>query len=270
MTDRSDLSGTDLPDASRANDEALRFVGDFLRAKSAKDVNATMRFFSRDTLTYADATLGTVFKGWDAMHDAYTAMMPHWRGGQSYPLTVWGEIVDGNGSAFVHLVDTPDMFGGEARIFASVEVMGGAIVRWVDHWDSRAFSEAQYSGMRPAGAPFPPDFGGQHLPSSADPELVTAVEALRCAAAVEHLTMAATPPPYGPGAELRRVVGGTRGGGYEWRASNGRPGVMGVAIDGKRQVPANHSGLRPSRLSRQCRRVQRLKQPQLRIDCGHH
>ena len=101
-----------------------------------------MRFFSRDTLTYADATLGMVFNGSDAMHGAYASMMPQWGEGQSYPLMVWSKIVDGNGSALVHLVDTPEMFGGEARIFASVEVRDSGIVRWVDYWDSRAFSEA--------------------------------------------------------------------------------------------------------------------------------
>lgn len=181
---------------------------------------------------------------------------------------VWGDIVDGEGSAFVHLVDTPELFGGEARIFASVVVRGGGIVRWVDYWDSRAFSETQYAAMRPADTPFPPDFGERRVPALAAPALVATAEALQAAlasgasrdlgallhpdvvfedvaratatrgvaAAVDHLTAAATPPPFGRGAELRRVVGSTRGGGYEWRAANGRPGIMGMSIDGDGKV----------------------------------
>ena len=182
MTDRFDLTGADLPDASRANDEALRFVGDFLRAKSAKDVEATMRFFSRDGLTYADGTLGMVFEGWEAMHKAFGSMMSQWgSGGQSYPLMVWGEIVEGNGSALVHLVNTPELFGGEARIFSTVVVRDGSITRWVDHWDSRAFSDTQYAGMRAADAPFPSEFGEQRSPPLAAPALVAAAETLHSA-----------------------------------------------------------------------------------------
>ena len=222
-----------------------------------------MRFFSRDSLVYADATLGLAFEGWDALHEAYTSMMPQWGGGQSYPLMVWGEIVDGNGSALVHLVDTPEMFGGEARIFASVEVRSGGIVRWLDHWDSRAFDDARYAAMRQADAPFPPDFGEQRSPSPAAPVLVAAAEALHSAlaigsshdleallhpdvilddvalattrrgmtAAIAQLTKSDTPPPFGSGARLTRVVGGRGGGAYEWRAANDRPGITALSID---------------------------------------
>lgn len=265
--DRFDLLGADLPEASRANEEALRFVGDLLRAKSAKNVDATMRFFSRETLTYADGTLGIVFEGWGALHGAYSSMMPRWGGGESYPVMVWGEIVDGNGSALVHLVNTPEMFGGEARIFASVEVRAGRIVRWVDYWDSRSFSDAQYAGMSDQVA-FPPDFGEHRSPPSAAPTLVATAEALHLAltsgsapalgallhpdvlfedvalgtarrgltAVAEHLTVTAVSRPFGRGAELRRVVGGKRGGAYEWRAANGRPGITGLSTDGDGRV----------------------------------
>ena len=50
------------------------------------------------------------------------------------------------------------------------------------------------------------------------------------------MTTAATLFPFGRGAELRYVVGGTRGGAYEWRAANSRPGITGVSIDGEGKV----------------------------------
>lgn len=262
MTDRFDLTA-DLPDASRANEEALRFIGDFQRAKSAKDVDATMRFFSREMVMYGDGTLGMAFPGWEAMRGAYASMMPNWGDGQSNPLMIWGAITGGNGSALVHVVDTPEMFGGEARIFASVDVRDGGIVRWVDYWDSGAFDDTAYAAMRQPDKPFPPDFGEAQVASSAPPRLASAVEALHAAVAdgnahalgealhtdivfedvalgttirgtaavVEYLTASDTSAPFANGAALRHVVGGEHGGGYEWRAANGRAGVTGVSID---------------------------------------
>ena len=262
--DRFDLLGADLPDASRANEEALRFFHDLLRAKSAKNVDATMQFFSRETFTYADGTLGFVFKGWEALHGAYSSMMPGWGDGESYPVMVWGELENGDGSALVHLVNTPEMFGGEARIFASVDVRRGRVVRWVDYWDSRAFSESQFLGMSDQLA-FPSDFGEHRSAASAAPTLIATAEAFHLAltggsafalgallhpdvtfedvalgtarrgltAVAEHLTAAAVAQPFGRGAQLRRVVGGKRGGAYEWRAANGRPGITCLSIDGE-------------------------------------
>lgn len=263
MTHQFDLVAADLPDPSRANDEALHLVSDLLRAKSAQDVEGTMRFFSRGMVAYADATLGMTFPNWDALRDAYASMMPGWGTGQSYPLMVWGDVVDGQGSALVHLIDTPEMFGGEARIFASIEVREGAIVRWVDYWDSRGFNDTSYAALRKAGVPFPPHFGEHNVQSSAPVALVKAAEtlhacsspqtpraldallhpdvifedialatSLRGAAAVaSYLKSTASSAPFGVGAQLRHVVGGARGGAYEWRASNGRPGITGIAID---------------------------------------
>ncbi len=80
--------GDDRPESSRASENALHFAGDLLGAKSAKDGEATMRFFSRDTLTYADGTLGIVFEGWEALHGAYSSMMLHGGAGESYPVMV--------------------------------------------------------------------------------------------------------------------------------------------------------------------------------------
>lgn len=263
MEERFNLVAADLPDASRANAEALRFISDFQSAKSSKDVDATMRFFSRGMVMYGDATLGMTFPGWEAMQAAYAAMMPNWGGGQSYPLMVWGEIADGNGSALVHVVDTPEMFGAEARIFASVDVRDGGIVRWVDHWDSGAFDDAAYASMRQPGQPFPADFGEAEVTTSAPAHLVGTVQALHAAigdgdvpalgatlhpdvvfedvalattirgvaAVVRHLTSSETQAPFANGAAIRHVVGGELGGAYEWRAANGRPGLTGLAVD---------------------------------------
>lgn len=50
----------------------------------------------------------------------------------------------GSESALVHMVDTPEMFGGELRILAAVDFADGKILRWIDYWDSSAYDADLY------------------------------------------------------------------------------------------------------------------------------
>ena len=57
------------------------------------------------------------------------------------------KILAGSESALVHMVDTPEMCGGELRILAAVDFADGQIVRWIDYWDSSAYDSRP---VRPA------------------------------------------------------------------------------------------------------------------------
>jgi hypothetical protein len=66
-------------------------------------------------------------------------------------------ILAGEQSALVHMVDTPELFGGELRILAAIDFADGKIVRWVDYWDSSAFDTALYNQFRTPADSFPRD-----------------------------------------------------------------------------------------------------------------
>jgi hypothetical protein len=97
---------------------------------------------------YADVTPGWELAGFTALRDTWAQYMPSWGSGLSYPLQVLGDIIGGNGSAMVLFTDTPELFGAEMRVCASVDVSGGRITRWADCWDSVNYEADVYRALK--------------------------------------------------------------------------------------------------------------------------
>lgn len=250
-TDRADLV-----DAGPALAERLH---DFFATKTSCDVDGTMAHFAPGSLTYIDATLGWVFDSHAALRSVFERYMPNW----GPPARSYATRVLANGdSAVVHMVDTPELFGGELRILAAIDVEDGRIVRWVDYWDASAFDPVLYWQFRTPPEMFPRSLG--EVPTRADPELVAVATQLHMAFAAGDASAAAAlvhtdvvlvdmalrthvvgrietaayldrvlpGVPYGRGSTLRHVLGGATGGGFEWTSASGRvTGLTAIELD---------------------------------------
>ncbi len=233
----------------------------YFATKTACDVDGTMAFFSPEMATYIDATLGWDIASWDALHGVFTQYMPGWGpSGRSY--TTASHC--GEASALVHMVDTPELFGGELRILGAIDFDDdGRIVRWVDYWDSSSFDDGLYAQIRTPADAFPTDFREADVPSRADADLTATASALQAAFAAGdaaaagallhtdvvlidralrvHLIGAIETAAflgraldllgYGAGSRLRHVVGGAAGGAFEWTAADGLVGITAVERD---------------------------------------
>jgi hypothetical protein len=51
-------------------------------------------------------------------------------------------------SAVIHMIDSPELSGGELRILAAVDLVDGKIVRWVDYWNGAPFEAGLYAQFR--------------------------------------------------------------------------------------------------------------------------
>ena len=233
----------------------------FFRTKTSRDVAGTMAFFSPNLATYTDATLGWDIDSYDALEALFSQYMPAWGpSARSYATT----LCSNEHSALIHMVDTPELFGGELRILAAVDFAGGRIVRWVDYWDAQPFDADLYAQMRTPADAFPTDLKDDVIATQAAPQIVAAAGALHSAFAAgdasavtdllhtdvvledmtlrtrllgrietsAYLTRILTDAPYGQGSTLRHVVGGTGGGGFEWTAANGLVGITAIELDG--------------------------------------
>lgn len=80
-----------VTDVSAATPEAKKFFTSFFTAKSRHDVEATMKHFSPQLVTYTDATLGWPFDSHAAVKGGFTEYMPKWpASGLSYPTRILG------------------------------------------------------------------------------------------------------------------------------------------------------------------------------------
>lgn len=254
---------------SHASASTTAFFEAFFSEKSSKNVRQTMDYFSRDLVTYTDATLGWDLAGWEELRAIFERYMPGWGSGRSYATRVLGQF-DRNGSALVAFTDTPELFGGELRILAAVDVRDGKVVRWVDYWDSTTFDENLYRQLRTVEAEFPRDYKEQLIGVVADPVLVRTsnelseawskgdVEAasrlfsydvvfedmslrrqvLGVLEVQAYLAEVMSVAPYGEGSQLRHVVGSSRGGGFEWIGEDGTGRLSGITaleldVDGR-------------------------------------
>ena len=183
--------------------------------------------------------------------------MPNW----SPPARSYATRVLANEtSALVNMTDTPELFGGELRILAAIDFVDGKIVRWVDYWDSSAFDDDLYAQFRTPADAFPRDFKDSEVVTQAAPEVVAAATALQQAFSAADASAAAdlmhtdvvledmslrsqvigrieagrylerilADVPYGRASRLRHVVGGSRGGGFEWTAGPDADGLVGI------------------------------------------
>jgi hypothetical protein len=233
---------------------------DFFRIKTSCDVAGTMSFFSPDLVTYTDATLGWDIDSFKALQSIFEQYMPNWSPPASSYFTA---LFSNEHSALIHMVDTPELFGGELRILAAVDFAGGKVVRWVDYWDATPFDSDLYAQLRTPADVFPTDLKDGAVATQAAHELVAAATALHtaftagdagAAAALMHtdvvledmtlrtrlvgrietvsyLSRVLADVPYGRGSRMRHVVGGRNGGGFEWSAADGLAGILAVELD---------------------------------------
>jgi hypothetical protein len=220
----------------------------FFATKTAGDINGTMSYFAPDMASYIDATLGWDLDSYAVLKGVFEKYMPNWAPpARSYA----SKILAGQESALVHMVDTPELFGGEIRFLSAVDFAGGKIVRWVDYWDSSAFDAGLYAQFRTPAEDFPRDLKDAQVPTRAAPELVKAATALQQAftladasaagellhtdvvlvdmalrahvigriETVRYLERVLVEAPYGRSSRLRHVIGGRDGGGFEWTAA---------------------------------------------------
>ncbi|TCL73703.1 nuclear transport factor 2 family protein [Rhizobium sp. BK251] len=250
-----------IADTSKAAPETAKFFDAFFTAKSRHDVDATMSFFSPDLVTYTDAILGWPLDNYETLKGVFASYMPNWGNGRSYPF----RIIGGPDSAVVAFIDTPELFGGEIRLLGAIDFKDGKIVRWVDYWDSTGFPADVYNKVRTPADKFPTGFKESAIRDNAAPAIVKVATDVQKALAngdaeavgthlsydvvYEDLTLrtqilgeAATrrylnrilpAVPFGRGAELMHVVGGEKGGGFEWRSADGKiRGVTAIELDG--------------------------------------
>ncbi|WP_370377296.1 nuclear transport factor 2 family protein [Catenulispora sp. GAS73] len=271
MTLQTNMTSSSSSSSSSSISERLER---FFTVKTACDVDATMAHFAPDLVAYIDATLGWAFDSHAAVRAGFEQYMPQWGPpARSYAT----KILAGEQSALVHMVDTPELFGGELRILAAVDFIDGEIVRWVDYWDASAFDAGLYGRFRVPADGFPSDLGDHKVTVTAAKELSEVAAALQRAFAdadasaagallhpdVAFVDMALRTQvvgriettryldrvlgriPWGQDSTLRHVVGGRDGGGFEWTAATGAesgtgnlPGITAIELDADGLVTA--------------------------------
>ncbi len=259
ITKGTTVTAATPPSAHPVESPLSATLEEYFRVKTSCDVAGTMSWFSRDLATYTDATLGWDVDSFDALQAIFEQYMPNWGpSGRSYST----RILSNEHSALIHMVDTPELFGGELRILAAVDFADGEIIRWVDYWDATPFDPDLYLQMRTPANAFPADLKDDVVSSQAAPELTAAATALQSAfsaadveataallhtdVVVEDMTLRTrllgrieavgylarlAAAPYGRGSVLRHIVGGPHGGGFEWTAASGLAGITAIEID---------------------------------------
>jgi hypothetical protein len=253
-------------DTRNATEEAALFFTSYFTAKTLRQVEDTHAHFSPEQTYYADATLGWEFPSNEALRQVWEQYMPRWgEAAKSYPVQILG---DTSGAAVV-MTDSPELFGGEIRGIAIVDLVGGKIARWVDYWDSRGFGTDAATPLRVPAGDFPHGLGTDTVQAHPAPVLSAAVEhlmpaigsgdngrldellaydatledfALRTgirgrAAVARYLQRSSGRLPY-QGAVVRHVVGNEQGGGFEWTVEGGEVprGVAALALDGDGRI----------------------------------
>lgn len=242
----------DIADVSHADPA----IAAFFAAKSTKDVARTMAHFSPDLLAYADATTRFYNPSFDSMKSAFARIMPNWGAGLSYLM----RIIGGPESALVEFTDTPELFGKDIRILASVDLREGLIVRWIDHWDSGGWDDAAFAKSENPPVRFPASLREQEVGRNASSKLQAIVQRLhhRLAggdapgvaellsydvivedmamnarvvgrpSAQDYLSRTSRTAPWGWSSRLRHTFGGDLGGAYEWLAGEAGQATIGI------------------------------------------
>jgi len=254
-------------DTSHATPEAASFFKSYFTAKSEHKPLPTTDHFSEAHLTYIDAALGWPFYNKKGMTEVFEQFMPKWPpAGLSYPTRISGDTH----SALVAFTDTPELFGGEIRILAAIDFKDGKIVRWIDYWDGRSFGTETAAKMRTPPDKFPTNFDYDVASEGASAKIkdvsqklaaafasgdAKAADALFSSDAVyldralrarvlgklaigKYLSRVLATAPYGKGAKLVHVVGGDRGGGYEWTNADGsvKRGIVAIDLNSAGQI----------------------------------
>jgi hypothetical protein len=264
---RAEMIYPNVVDTSHATPQVASFFESYFTAKSEHKPVATTDHFSEAHLTYIDAALGWPFYNKRGMTDLFEQYMPKWPpGGKSYPTRITGDMH----SAVVAFTDTPELFGGEIRILAAVDLKDGKVVRWIDYWDGRSFGAELAAKMRTPPDKFPTNFdydvasdGASAKIKEVAQKLATALAAGDAAAAdaiftndavfldralrvrilgkqaiSKYLGRVLAAMPYGKGSMLRHVVGSDQGGGFEWTndASAVKRGIIAIELNSAGQI----------------------------------
>ena len=254
----------DIADTSHASWLAAEFFQGYFTAKSLHNATWWLQFFHPTQAVYYDATLGFAFTSRSVIETEITNLTQSWpENATSYPLQILGDTA----SAVVRFVDTPGLFGAEARIIAAVDFRDGKVTREVDYWDGRR--NPSISSRSPDNQ-YPYDLGLDTVGEQAASEMNRTARQLnamlsagdaKAAAALfsydaifedttlrtreegqlaigRYLQRALPYLPYGPGATLRHVLGNVQGGGYEWQ-TDGQPvrnGITALELDGSGSI----------------------------------
>jgi ketosteroid isomerase-like protein len=257
-----------VAEISHADPAVVEIFKSYFTAKSRQQVDATMDHFRRDMLTYSDATLGWDTSDFESERKIFATYMPNWGKGRSYPT----RIIGGPKSAIVEFTDTPELFGGELRIFGAVDFKEGKILRWADYWDSTTYDDVALQKILVPKDKFPTTYREEKVGSdNASPRIVAKAKAFQKAlaegdaAAVgnmltydavyedavlhtqivgragiqAYLARVLAASPFGRGATLRHVVGGDMGGGFEWSGAASSPvrvGITSLTLDAGGQI----------------------------------
>jgi ketosteroid isomerase-like protein len=239
-----------LPDGPEATPAARAFFRSFFTAKTRHAIDDTHAHFHPERMYYADAVLGWAWPSNSDLRGVWETYMPQWPAeARSYPTRILGDT----DSAIVLMTNTPELFGGEIRAIAIIDLEDGKIVRWVDYWDGRNFGADTVAGMRTPAEQFPElgeqtvrrgtphriDAAARRLQDAFEREDVNEAEALFSydavfedmtlrtairgpAAITRYLQRALADLPYGRGTTVRHTVGSDQAGGYEW-GNDGTP-----------------------------------------------
>ena len=246
-------------DVTHATPLLVQRVNSLFRDKTARDVDGFMSHFSQNPLYYTDATLGWYVPSWAALQAIFAQYMPAWPAtARSYATRIIGD----ENSAIVEFVDSPELFGHEIRAIAAVDFRDGLIVREVDYWDGRHFGINAVNALRTPDAQFPTTYGEQYIAERSSPALRRVLDRLRAALAVgdttglfaedaifedlalhtefvgtlaidAYVSRAYSRLPYGLGTTVRRTLGSSHAGGYEWIGNGfvGSHGIIAVELD---------------------------------------
>ncbi len=264
---RAETLYPEVADTSHATPQAAAFFKSYFTAKSEHKPAPTTNHFSEAHLTYIDAALGWPFYNKKGMTEIFEQFMPKWPPtGLSYPTRISGDMH----SAVVAFTDTPELFGGEIRILAAIDLKDGKVVRWIDYWDGRSFGAEMAAKMRTPPDKFPTNFDydvasegasakikdvSQKLAAAFASGNAAAADALFSNDAVyldralrvrilgkqaigKYLGRVLATAPYGRGSKLMHVVGSDQGGGFEWTndASAVKRGVVAIDLNSTGQI----------------------------------
>jgi len=257
----------EVADTSHATPQAAAFFKSYFAAKSEHKPAPTTDHFSEAHLTYIDAALGWPFYSKKGMTEIFEQFMPKWPPtGLSYPTRISGDMH----SAVVAFTDTPELFGGEIRILAAIDLKDGKVVRWIDYWDGRSFGAEAAAKMRTPPDKFPTNFDYDVASEGASAKIKDVSQKLAAAFAAgdaaaadalfsndavyldralrarilgkeaigKYLGRVLATVPCGKGSKLMHVVGSDQGGGFEWtnEGSAVKRGIVAIDLNSAGQI----------------------------------
>lgn len=251
-------------DTRTADPELVEVISGYFRGRNARDLEGVMSYVSPELTTYIDVPLGWDNNSFDKLRDIYVQYMPTWPDtptAVAYPIYITGNAQ----SALISFINTSEVFGAELRILSTIDIEDGKIVRWTDYWDGTGVDNSLY-GLRVPADQYPQDFHEAEVTSRAAPKMAAASTALQRAfsagdseaaaslmtddvihedlalrtqvlgraAVTRYLSRVLDKSPYGQTSQLRHVVGGAQGGGFEWvgaPASGVPAGITALELD---------------------------------------